>query len=140
MTDQLQKVEEKLKAPIQKTKEQILESLTEFREFVSAVRGSQDVEKRANIILNPLKTETSTNLSNNQIDFVSVCLTIKQYFPEMEPLETFAKEFLLASISKEGWGVESLIQYEQAIGEKRMLQLGLRPSQQTGKGADQNVK
>lgn len=103
-----------------------------FRELVELVKGSHDIEKRSGVILAPRQPETTTNLSVNQVDFIAISKSITQYFPEFEGLEAFADEFLLASISKEGWGVDRMIAHEQAISEKRMMQLGLKPQGEQG--------
>lgn len=125
-----------LKHALATVKETVKEKLS-FRELIELVKGSQDVEKRASVILNPKMPSTSTNLSVSQIEFIAIAKTIVTDFPEFQGLAEYADEFLLASISKEGWGVDRMIQHEQAISEKRMMQLGLKP--QTEKGAE-NVK
>jgi hypothetical protein len=109
-----------------------------FRELVELVKGSHDIEKRASVILAPKTPETSTNLSANQVEFVSIAMSITQTWPEFQGLEDYAKEFLLASTSKEGWGVDRMIAHEQAISEKRMMQLGLRPQGEGGKQVEQS--
>lgn len=116
-------------------KEYVREKLS-FRELVELFKGSQDVVKRANVILNPLKPQTSTNLSDSQVDFIAISMSITKYFPEFEPLKDFADQFLLASVSKGGWGVDRMIQHEQAIAEKRMVQLGLKSESKEGTKAE----
>ncbi len=110
------------------------DKLSRFARLWQIIKGTtSDIKLKANVILNPDNPKTSTNLSANQVDFVSLAYFLPQYFPEMKPLETFAEEFLQTSTSKEGWGVDRIIQYEQAVGEKRIMQLGLRPQEQKGK-------
>lgn len=125
-----------LKHTLATVKETVKEKLS-FRELIELVKGSQDVEKRASVILNPKNPSTSTNLSASQIEFVAIAKTLVTDFPEFQGLAEYADEFLLASISKEGWGVDRMIQHEQAISEKRMMQLGLKPQEQKG---SENVK
>lgn len=102
------------------------------------IKGTQDIQKRAGVILDPAKPQTSTNLSADQIDFVAIAKTLVKYDEEFEGLDKFTDEFLLASISKDGWGVDRMIQHEQAVSEKRLIQLGLKPQEQ--RGNEQNVK
>ena len=115
----------KAKEKIQSVKDKIQEKMS-LKELIELFRGNTDIEKRASVILNPKMPETSTNLSSNQVDFVGIGKTIKKYFNEFEPLEFFTDEFLLVSESKDGWAVDRMIQHEQAVSEKRLLQLGLR--------------
>ena len=117
---------QKIKQAIETVKEKL-----SFRELVELVKGSQDIEKRANVILNPRNPETSTNLSSNQVEFIAISMSICKTWPEFEGLEDYAKEFLCASISKEGWGVDRMISHEQAISEKRLMQLGFRQGGET---------
>lgn len=129
MSKVVQEVKETVKEGVHSIKEK-LENIEVLGKLISSIKGTQDINTRARVLLDPSKPETSTNLNSNQIDFVSVSLTICDYFPEFEGLEKFAKEFLLTSISKDGWGVDRVIQYEQAISEKRLVQLGIRPGQE----------
>lgn len=122
---------EKVKTGVETVKEKL-----SFKELVEIWKGSQDSEKRALVVLDPKIPQTSTNLNANQVDYVQICKDASFYFPELEPLEKTCNQFLLTSLSKDGFGVSSMIQHEQAINEKRMIQLGLRPQDQ-GK---ENVK
>ena len=115
---------------ITKIKATVDDKLQRFSKLIDIVKGRQDSQVRAGVILNPIKPSTTTNLTSNQVDFIAISMSIVEYFPEFKGLKEFADEFLLASISKEGWGVDRMIQYEQAIGEKRIMQLGLRPQDQ----------
>lgn len=110
-----------------------LEKIEILGKLISVIRGSQDANLRANVILDPRKPETTSNLTANQVDFITISKTICKFFPEFEGLEDFADEFLLASASKDGWAVDRVIAYEQAINEKRMIQLGLRPGESAAK-------
>ena len=122
---------------ITKIKATVGDKLQRFSKLIDIVKGRQDSQVRAGVILNPIKPSTTTNLTSNQVDFIAISKSIVKYFPEFKGLEDFADEFLLASISKEGWGVDRMIQYEQAIGEKRIMQLGLRQQERKG---DSDVK
>lgn len=102
-------------------------------------KGSQNLDERANVILNPKNIQTSSNLSSNQVDFISISYFIATPFPELQPLKDFAREFLYSSLSKEGWALEHAIAYEQAIGEKRLMQLGLK-TQETVKPQEKSAK
>lgn len=122
-------------------KDEFHEALQKFASFWDIIKGRQDSQVRANVILNPKMPQTSTNLSADQVDFVTICMGISVHFPEMKPLEDLCNQFLLASVSKEGWGVDRMIAYEQAIGEKRLLQLGLKnPQEQAQQDKKSNVK
>ena len=115
----------KVTATIKKATDTIREKMS-LKQLIELFRGNTDIEKRASVILNPQLPETSTNLNSNQVDFVGVGRTIEEYYKEFEPLNLFTKTFLLVSESKDGWGVDRMIQHEQAVSEKRLLQLGLR--------------
>lgn len=117
-------------------KEHIGERLS-FKEIVELVKGSNDIQKRANVILSPKLPQTATNLSSNQVEFIAISYAIVEDFPQFQGLKDYADQFLLTSISKEGWGVDRMIAHEQAINEKRMMQLGLK---QVEGGKQQDVK
>jgi hypothetical protein len=133
LTQTLQEIKKNIEngaKDFEKEFQQRLRNIELLGKLAGVIRGSQDPSSRAKVLLNPELPETTTNLSPNQIDFISISLTICKWFPEFEGLEDFAREFLLASISKEGWGVDRVIQYEQAISEKRLVQLGLKSGEQ----------
>jgi hypothetical protein len=111
---------------LEEIKEAFEDKLNRFAKFLNIVKGNQDLNLRANLILDAKKPQTSSNLSTNQIDFVSISYFIADSYPELKPLKDFAEEFLYTSLSKEGWGIDHIIAYEQAIGEKRLMQLGLK--------------
>lgn len=115
---------EEVKERIEKVKQTVKQKMG-FKELIEVLRGNTDIEQRASVILNPKMPETSTNLNANQVDFVGIGKTMQIYFPEFKPLEVFTEELLLVSESKDGWGVESMIRHEQAVNEKRWLELGL---------------
>lgn len=117
---------------LEEVKEAFEDKLNRFAKFINIVKGNQDLNLRANLILDAKKPQTSSNLSTNQIDFVSISYFVADAFPELQPLKDFATEFLYTSLSKEGWGIDHIIAYEQAIGEKRLMQLGLK-TQETSK-------
>lgn len=139
MTQQIEAIVKRARGRPKKVIQVIKERLS-FRELVELVKGSHDIEKRSGVILAPRMPQTTTNLSQNQVDFIAISKSICIYFPEFEGLEAFADEFLLASISKEGWGVDRMIAHEQAISEKRMMQLGLKPQGEQGGKASESSK
>jgi hypothetical protein len=104
-------------------------ALKTFGEFLHLVRGNQDTVERARVVLDPKTPLTSSYLSANQVDFMTVSRILGENFKEMKVLQAFSEDVLLASMSKDGWGVEKMIQHEQAIGERRLMQLGLGPNQ-----------
>lgn len=105
------------------------DKLSSFRDFLDVVRGKEDAKIRPNMILNPENKLTTSNLSEIQADFVTNSYFIAHYFPEFEPMRAYAEIYLQANESKSGWGVDKIIEYEQALGEKRMIQIGLKPNQ-----------
>jgi len=122
---QLEKIKDKIEEKITEVKEKAVEILS-FNDIVRIWKGTQDSQERAKIILDPSNPQTSTKLSSGQVDFVAISYNITDYFPEFKGLTDFAKQFVLSSMSKDGFGVTSAIQYEQAVGEKRLMQLGLK--------------
>jgi hypothetical protein len=123
---------------LEKIKESFEANLLRFEKFLNIVRGNQDVNLRANVILDPKNIKTSSNLSSDQVDFISISNFVAEAFPELEPLQALASEALSTNLSKAGFGVEHAIMYEQAIGEKRLMQLGLKP-QDTPKEKVENI-
>ena len=103
-----------------------IKEILSFSDLVKIWKGTQDITERAKIILDPVKPQTSTNLSSSQVDFIAISKSITDFFPEFVGLEKFADQFLLSSMSKDGFGVNSVIQYEQATSEKRLMQLGMK--------------
>lgn len=112
---------------IEKVKDEISTKFERFKQFVELIEGREQTGQRADIILNPKTPQTSTNLTASQVDFIAISYNLVKEFPEFEPLKELAREFLYASVSKEGWGVDRAIAYEQAIGEKRLMEIGLKP-------------
>lgn len=127
---------EQIKQGVEKVKDAFNEQLSRFGKFWDIIQGHQDSQVRADVILSPKTPQTTTNLSSNQVDFVVICSGISKKFPELAPLEEGCKEFLYSSISKDGFGVTSMIQYEQAIGEKRLLQLRAGNTEATNQQKD----
>lgn len=112
---------------IEKVKDEISTKFERFKQFVELIEGREQAGQRADIILSPKTPQTSTNLTASQVDFIAISFAVVKQFPEFGPLEDLAKEFLYSSMSKEGWGVDRAIAYEQAIGEKRLMELGFKP-------------
>lgn len=96
-----------------------------FAKIWAILQGSQDLEKRAEIILNPSNILTSTFLTNAQVEFVTASILASKTFKEFEGLGEYANILMRSSLSREGTGLEYVVRHEQAIGEKRLLQLGL---------------
>lgn len=115
------------------------EKIFRLREVIEIVRGKEDAKLRPNIILNPENPKTTSNLTELQVDFVTNSYFIADYFPEFLPLKQYAGHYLEVNESKEGWAVQKIIEHEQALGEKRMMQLGLRPPQQQ-EGLKEKIK
>jgi hypothetical protein len=111
-----------------------------FDRLIKIIRGQEDFKNKVKLILEPDMPQTSTKLNPNQIDFVSTSIFIADYFDEMKPLRDYAIEFCRTSESNGGWGVDKVIQLEQAIGEKRMLQLGLKPQESKGSRIKEAIK
>ena len=97
------------------------EELSKFERFLNIIRGKVDVKNRLSLLLNPANPKTSTQLSRNEVDFVSLSLFVAEEFEEFNPLKTFALEFCQVSISREGWGVESSIRLNSAISESKLF-------------------
>lgn len=110
--------------------------LSRFAKFLEVIRGKEDAKLRPNMILRPENKLTSSNLSELQVDFVTNSYFIAKHFAEFQPMADYAEIYLQTNESKSGWGVDKVIEYEQALGEKRMMQLGLRPGQQQGQGKE----
>lgn len=123
-------------------KETFEQKLAKFQKFLDTVRGKEEAKLRPNIILKPENPKTTSNLSDLQVDFVTNSFFIADYFPEFEPMRQYATHYLEVNESKDGWAVQKVIEHEQALGEKRMMQLGLRPQtgEQNKQGKEKDAK
>lgn len=108
--------------------------LSNFAKFLEVVRGKENVQTRPDVVLNPKNKLTSSNITAEQADFVSSAYFMAYWFPEGQPLRVYAEIYLQVSASKNGWGIDKIIEHEQALGEKSMMRLGLRPGQQQEQG------
>lgn len=132
MSKLVEKVKEKL--------EPIREKLS-FREFINLIKGREDAQIRPMMILDPKNKLTSSNLSELQVDFVTNSFFIAKYFDEFSPMREYADLYLQVNESKEGWAVQKVIEYEQAVSEKRLMQLGLKPQEaKSGEGKTNATK
>jgi hypothetical protein len=106
--------------------QEIKDKIMQFKEFVDVVRPREDPKIRPNLILNPENPLTTSNLSELEIEFITDSYFIAEQFPEFQPLKDYATLYLRACASKNGWAVDKVIEFEQAIGEKRMIGLGFK--------------
>ena len=105
-----------------KQQEEFEENISKFQKFLDTVRGVKDWKSRLNFLLNPDKIETSTNLSQSQVQFVTISLYSEKCFKFFKPLADYAHLFCLVNMSKEGWGVESSIRLNSAISESKFME------------------
>jgi len=108
--------------------------LATYEQFLNISRGKVDVKNRLMLLLNPDIPKTSTKLTHEQVQFITLCHFVAKSFPEdgFEALEDFATELELASISHEGWGVDSSIRLSSAISESKLMQrLAIFKSEET---------
>jgi len=108
--------------------------LSAYEQFLNISRGKVDVKNRLMLLLNPDIPKTSTKLTQGQVQFIALSHFVAKSFPEdgFEALEDFATELELASISHEGWGVDSSIRLSSAISESKLMQrLAIFKSEET---------
>ncbi len=97
------------------------ENISKFKQFLDVVRGKIDVRSRLDAILNPTRMETSSRLSEDQVDFVSTAKWFSKTWPELyKPLEDFADELMPATISIKGLGREEAIKFVGAIEQSSL--------------------
>lgn len=124
---------EKIKAKVKELATTVQEDLALFIRFANEFRGKEDAKVRPNLILNSDNNLTTSNLTSEEQDYINSANFMAHYFPEANCMKVFADIHLQSSKSKTGWAVDKVIEYEQALSEKRMIQLGLKPQAQEAK-------
>jgi hypothetical protein len=96
-------------------------NLNKFKRFLEIIRGKVDVRNRLDAILNPTKMETSSRLSEDQIDFVVSANWFAKMWPDLyTPLKDYAEELMPATISLNGKGREEAIKFVGAIEQSNL--------------------
>lgn len=96
-------------------------NLTKFKRFLDIIRGKVDVRNRLDAILNPTKMETSSRLSEDQIDFVVSANWFAKMWPDLyTPLKEYAEKLMPATISLNGKGREEAIKFVGAIEQSNL--------------------
>jgi len=95
--------------------------LGKLERLLNILKGKVDPKSNLRLLLDPDKVESSTRLSANQVDFVSLSVFVAREFPEFEPLAEYAFDFCLANISLRGEGRQEAIRLMSAMSESKIL-------------------
>ena len=98
------------------------DAMSRLKELVEIIKNRPDIKKRISLILNPDNPQSSTKLTNDQVNFIALAHYLgKAKESIFYPLHEFAVEFEKSSLSLNGFGIESAIALEQAINEQKLL-------------------
>ncbi len=96
-------------------------NLLKFKKFLDIIRGKVDVRSRLDAILNPTRMETSSRLSEDQVDFVTSANWFAKTWPQLyTPLKDYADELMPTTISLNGKGREEAIKFVGAIEQSSL--------------------
>lgn len=102
------------------------EGFQRLKTIIDVFKGREDAKIRPNMILNPENPLTTSNLSDDELSYINSAYFMAKYFPEANSMLVLADIELLSNLSKDGFAIQKIIDYEQAISEKRLMQLGLK--------------
>ncbi len=115
-----EKEEEKRKVPLRQMEWEA--NMQRFKGFLDVVKGKVDIRSRLDAILNPDNPQTSSRLSESEIDFVMDAYWLAKTFPVFKPLKDLADELLLTKISQQGLGRQEAIQFMSAMETSKMIE------------------
>lgn len=90
--------------------------------LINLWRGAKDIKSRLAVLLNPENPQTTARLSKAQVMFVTYAKASHKFYPEFEPLEIYANELCLTTISEGGKGREEAIRFTGALETSKVLQ------------------
>lgn len=97
-------------------------NIAKLKTLLNLIFKKEDVRNRLSAILNPEKSQTSSKLSPDQVNFVVDAYWLGKTWPELYgPLKDYADERLLTQLSEKGWGVERAIDLTGRIEGSQIL-------------------
>lgn len=78
--------------------------------ILGKIEGTKDLKRRLDYLMKPEILETSSILSEQQLQGVAECCWLGDAFPSMGPLKDFARQYAQWTISKDGRGRDQATQ------------------------------
>ncbi len=93
-----------------------------FKNFIDIVKGKVEVGSRLKPLLDPENLQTTTRLSQGEVDFVTDAHWLSLQWKVFEPLKQLAIEYCETVISEEGKGRKEAIEWIGALSGGKMLE------------------
>ena len=97
------------------------EELNIVRKLLDIFRGKVEIGNRLRPLLNPENLQTTTRLSNSEVDFVADAHWLANQWKVFEPLRDLAQEICETNISEAGKGRQEAINFIGALTEGKLL-------------------
>lgn len=97
------------------------EDLNLIRKLLDVFRGKTEIGNRLKPLLNPENLQTTSRLSEVEVDFVTDCHWLASQWKVFEPLKQLADEFCETVISEGGKGRQEAISFIGALTEGKLL-------------------
>jgi hypothetical protein len=97
------------------------EELNFVRKLLDIFRGKVEIGNRLRPLLNPENLQTTTRLSDSEVDFVSDAHWLANQWKVFEPLRDLANEICETNISEAGKGRQEAINFIGALTEGKLL-------------------
>ena len=97
------------------------EELNIVRKLLDIFRGKVEIGNRLRPLLNPENLQTTTRLSDSEVDFVSDAHWLANQWKVFEPLRDLAQEICETNISEAGKGRQEAINFIGALTEGKLL-------------------
>ena len=97
------------------------EELNLVRKLLDIFRGKVEIGNRLRPLLNPENLQTTTRLSESEVDFVSDAHWLANQWKVFEPLRDLANEICETNISEAGKGRQEAINFVSALTEGKLL-------------------
>jgi hypothetical protein len=97
------------------------EELNMVRKLLDIFRGKVEIGNRLRPLLNPENLQTTTRLSDSEVDFVSDAHWLANQWKVFEPLRDLAQEICETNISEAGKGRQEAINFIGALTEGKLL-------------------
>ncbi|MEM3629106.1 MAG: hypothetical protein QXE06_07020 [Candidatus Bathyarchaeia archaeon] len=97
------------------------EELNLVRKLLDVFRGKIEIGNRLRPLLNPENLQTTSRLSESEVDFVTDAHWLANQWKVFEPLRDLANEFAETVISEGGKGRQEAINFVSALTEGRLL-------------------
>ncbi len=97
------------------------EDLNLIRKLLDVFRGKTEIGNRLKPLLNPENLQTTSRLSEVEVDFVTDCNWLANQWKVFEPLRDLANELCETVISEGGKGRQEAISFIGALTEGKLL-------------------